>query len=92
MENKGYRFAGLEYSRECWCASQLFSLSSKVADAECNLPCDGDESQVCGGNLRISVYDLEGDVDSVAAGGKSTRLVLELVLVVGGTVFARLLW
>lgn len=38
------------------------------------------------------VYDLEGDVDSVAAGGKSTRLVLELVLVVGGTVFARLLW
>ncbi|KAK3500848.1 WSC domain-containing protein [Neurospora crassa] len=94
MEKKGYRFAGLEYSRECWCASQLFSLSSKVADAECNLPCDGDESQVCGGSLRISVYDLEGDVDSVAAGGqsKSSRLVLELVLVVGGAVFARLLW
>ncbi|EAA34781.3 WSC-domain-containing protein [Neurospora crassa] len=94
LEKKGYRFAGLEYSRECWCASQLFSLSSKVADAECNLSCDGDASQVCGGSLRISVYDLEGDVDSVAAGGqsKSSRLVRELVLVVGGAVLARLLW
>lgn len=102
--------------RECWCASQIFSLSAKVADAECDLPCDGDESQICGGSLRISVcvflffrlgryksvlkrsveqvYDLQGDVDSVAAVGKSKsiRLVLELALVVGGAVFARLLW
>ncbi|KAL0465426.1 WSC domain-containing protein [Neurospora intermedia] len=94
MDKKGYRFAGLEYSRECWCASQIFSLSAKVADAECDLPCDGDESQICGGSLRISVYDLQGNVDSVAAVGKSKsiRLVLELALVVGGAVFARLLW
>lgn len=41
--------------RECWCATQLFSLSSKVADSDCELACDGDKSQICGGDLRISV-------------------------------------
>ncbi|KAK1782706.1 WSC domain-containing protein [Copromyces sp. CBS 386.78] len=61
---KGYRFSGLDYSRECWCATQLFSLSSKVPDAECNLACDGDKSQICGGDLKISIYDLNGVVSS----------------------------
>ncbi|KAK3354638.1 WSC domain-containing protein [Neurospora tetraspora] len=92
-EEKGYRFAGLEYSRECWCATQLFSLSSKVANTECNLACDGNKSQICGGDLRISVYDLHGVVNSVAADGQSTpRLALMLVvLVVGGGVVGGLL-
>ncbi|KAK3388862.1 WSC domain-containing protein [Sordaria brevicollis] len=63
MGGRGYRFAGVEYSRKCWCATQLSSLSAKVADTECNLPCDGDESQICGGDLKISVYDM----NSVAA-------------------------
>ncbi|KAK3904842.1 putative fungistatic metabolite [Staphylotrichum tortipilum] len=51
-----FKFAGLEYARECWCAQSISSLSQKVADGECNLPCEGNTTQACGGNLKITVY------------------------------------
>ncbi|KAK4205305.1 WSC domain-containing protein, partial [Triangularia verruculosa] len=51
-----YKFAGLEYSRECWCAQGLSGLSSKVDDKECDTPCDGNSTQACGGALRLTVY------------------------------------
>ncbi|KAM7189362.1 WSC domain containing protein, partial [Naviculisporaceae sp. PSN 640] len=51
----GYKFAGLEYAKECWCAQQLLSLSAKLDDAQCTLPCDGDKSQICGDALKLTV-------------------------------------
>ncbi|ORY65883.1 WSC domain-containing protein, partial [Pseudomassariella vexata] len=53
-----YRVAGLEYSRECWCADELSSLSVKLDDADCNTACDGDNTTACGGALRLSLYNL----------------------------------
>ncbi|KAK0733413.1 WSC domain-containing protein [Lasiosphaeria miniovina] len=50
-----YKFAGLEYARECWCASQLSSLSKQFPDSACNLTCEGDATQICGGSLKITV-------------------------------------
>lgn len=43
------------FDRECWCAQSLSSLSKKVDDSECNLPCEGNKNQVCGGNLKLTV-------------------------------------
>ncbi|KAL2161506.1 hypothetical protein VTH06DRAFT_8068 [Thermothelomyces fergusii] len=51
-----FRFAGLEYSRECWCGHTLSSLSVKLPDDECDLPCDGNATQACGGSLKLTVY------------------------------------
>ncbi|KAK4151956.1 WSC domain-containing protein [Chaetomidium leptoderma] len=51
-----FRFAGLEYARECWCAETLSSLSEKLPDSACDLPCEGNTTQACGGNLKLSVY------------------------------------
>ncbi|KAI0022263.1 WSC domain-containing protein [Xylariomycetidae sp. FL0641] len=53
-----YAFAGLEYSRECWCALTLSSLSARLPDAACDTPCDGDAATACGGALRLSLYNL----------------------------------
>ncbi|KAL1841288.1 hypothetical protein VTJ49DRAFT_7233 [Mycothermus thermophilus] len=53
-----FQFAGLEYARECWCATALSGLSVKLADEECDLPCEGNKSQACGGNLKLTVYTL----------------------------------
>ncbi|ROW01543.1 hypothetical protein VSDG_02119 [Cytospora chrysosperma] len=51
-----YRFVGLEYSRECWCADVLNGLSVKLDDSACALQCDGNAAQLCGGPLKLSVY------------------------------------
>lgn len=50
-----YTYAGLEYARECWCGQELSSLATKEAEAQCNLPCDGDNGTLCGGDLRLTV-------------------------------------
>ncbi|GAB1310911.1 WSC domain-containing protein [Madurella fahalii] len=51
-----FRYAGLEYARECWCAQSLSSLSEKLPDSACDLPCEGNTTQVCGGNMKLTVY------------------------------------
>ncbi|RYP09160.1 hypothetical protein DL764_001431 [Monosporascus ibericus] len=56
-----YQYAGLEYSRECWCANELNSLSAKLPDGQCNTTCDGDATMACGGALKLSVYQLVAD-------------------------------
>ncbi|ETS88012.1 hypothetical protein PFICI_01840 [Pestalotiopsis fici W106-1] len=53
-----YNYAGLEYSRECWCANKLSRLSVQLADAECNTPCDGNQTDACGGALKLSLYNI----------------------------------
>ncbi|KXX75893.1 putative fungistatic metabolite [Madurella mycetomatis] len=51
-----FQYAGLEYARECWCAQSLSSLSEKLPDSACDLPCEGNTTQACGGNMRLTVY------------------------------------
>ncbi|WZH39820.1 WSC domain-containing protein [Fusarium acuminatum] len=64
-----YQYAGLEWSRECWCSPYLSSLSTKLDDDECKNSCEGNSSQVCGGPLKLSVYELSkgGDTPDRAA-------------------------
>ncbi|TVY28973.1 putative fungistatic metabolite [Lachnellula hyalina] len=51
-----YAFAGLEYTKECYCSQLLSALSAKLPESSCNLPCAGNGSQVCGGSLALTVY------------------------------------
>ncbi|KAL8304189.1 hypothetical protein RB597_004539 [Gaeumannomyces tritici] len=53
---KPYKYAGLEFSRECWCGNRLSVLATKFDDSECNTACDGDQKSVCGGPMKLSVY------------------------------------
>ncbi|KAM7219302.1 WSC domain containing protein [Rhypophila decipiens] len=63
-----FRYAGLEFSKECWCAQQLSGISAKLDDEECDMPCDGDKSQVCGGALKLTVYIAGAAAPSLTAG------------------------
>lgn len=51
----GYKLAGMEYSRECFCGNSLRA-GSIEASSGCDMPCSGDPSQICGGSDRLSVY------------------------------------
>ncbi|KAL2154372.1 hypothetical protein VTH82DRAFT_3048 [Thermothelomyces myriococcoides] len=77
-----FQFAGLEYSRECWCGQTLSSLSAKLPDSECNLPCDGNTTQACGGSLKLTIYK---------AGAASVRALQPASLVVIGATLLALL-
>ncbi|KAH8910940.1 WSC-domain-containing protein [Coniochaeta sp. PMI_546] len=51
-----YKYAGLEFSRECWCSQHISGASVKLDDAACDTPCDGNATTICGGSLKLSVY------------------------------------
>ncbi|KAF8866392.1 WSC-domain-containing protein [Acephala macrosclerotiorum] len=55
-QSNSYSFAGLEYTRECYCAQLLSAISNKLPESSCNLPCIANDTQICGGNLALSVY------------------------------------
>lgn len=51
----GYQFAGLEYGVECWYGNNL-ALSSSLVDSGCDMPCAGDSTALCGGNIHMNLY------------------------------------
>ena len=57
--NETMQYAGLEYGRECWCGSYLSALSEPLNEiARCIYACDGNASEVCGGALALTLYNL----------------------------------
>lgn len=52
-----YGLAGIEYGGECYCGNGLQSYSA-VGFQGCDMPCSGNKTELCGGNNRLSVYNL----------------------------------
>jgi len=52
----GYRYAGMEFTYECFCGNELHEIP--VDPNECDHKCPGDESQDCGGAWRINIREI----------------------------------
>lgn len=51
----GYSMAGTEYGGQCFCGNELVG-SSALDASRCDMPCEGDAKETCGGGLALSVY------------------------------------
>ncbi|KAL5612355.1 hypothetical protein BROUX41_000113 [Berkeleyomyces rouxiae] len=88
-DGDSYRYAGLEYSRECWCSHFINSQSVLLDDSACDDPCDGASSVACGGGLKLTVYELQSSAASSRASPSLFGLGLNIgvgvsLAVVGG--------
>jgi hypothetical protein len=45
----------------------LSSLSSKLSENYCNMPCSGDAGSICGGRLTLTLYNLNNTVGKKGA-------------------------
>ncbi|XP_046549409.1 putative fungistatic metabolite [Haliotis rubra] len=54
----GYSFFGLSVGTECYCGNMIKSGFKKVPDNECNYPCAGDNTEMCGGPWRMTIYQV----------------------------------
>ncbi|KAK4034106.1 glyoxal oxidase N-terminus-domain-containing protein [Parachaetomium inaequale] len=55
----GYHAAGMEYGEECYCgdpANMATRGSTFRPETECNIPCVGNASAICGGLARLTTY------------------------------------
>ncbi|KAL8936038.1 MAG: hypothetical protein Q9216_005133 [Gyalolechia sp. 2 TL-2023] len=52
-----FKYAGIEYGRECWCGDTLASTSVPAsAESQCSKVCPGNTSQICGAGNRLTLY------------------------------------
>lgn len=58
-DKKGFSMAGTEYGGQCFCGNALVG-STELAEDKCNMACEGDEKEICGGQLALSVYKKAG--------------------------------
>ncbi|RYC54200.1 hypothetical protein CHU98_g12008 [Xylaria longipes] len=53
----GFPFAGTEYAGECYCGVVIGNGTDLATDAStCNMPCNGNPDEICGGPARLSLY------------------------------------
>ncbi|KAK6337153.1 hypothetical protein TWF718_009937 [Orbilia javanica] len=52
----GFKYAAVQYHNECFWGNVLKSSSVPAASGECDAACAGDNSQMCGGGNRLSLY------------------------------------
>jgi hypothetical protein len=83
-----YKYAGLEYSRECWCANRLSALSTLQDNAICNTECDGNKAEACGGSLKLSLYNLTTTDNGNGAGAMTRGSVAAMKLLMGSVLVA----
>lgn len=58
--SKGYRYAGTEFASQCFCGTTLSNGAGQANVQECNMLCNGDASQFCGGPSRLSIWNGSG--------------------------------
>ncbi|KAK8232248.1 hypothetical protein HDK90DRAFT_467432 [Phyllosticta capitalensis] len=53
-----YNLAGVEYAGECYCDNQLRNGGGPAPDgnANCNMACNGNSTQICGGPNRLTMF------------------------------------
>lgn len=69
-QSQGYQYAGLESWTECYCDSAIQSTGSVAPSTDCNLPCDHNHAEMCGGSWRLSVYYGVQSVSSSTTGSQ----------------------
>ncbi|KAF3037548.1 hypothetical protein E8E11_001641 [Didymella keratinophila] len=61
-QQAGYKYAGLEYGQECYCGNSLRCPSAPTVASACNMVCNGNATEVCGGPNAMNVYHLGNDL------------------------------
>lgn len=44
---------------ECWCGNEIAEATEKLQESDCDYKCMGDQSQICGGSWKMSLFSKE---------------------------------
>ncbi|CAG7848507.1 WSC domain-containing protein ARB_07867 {ECO:0000305} Flags: Precursor [Serendipita indica DSM 11827] len=56
-QSANFMYAGVEYGGECYCGNSIGG-SGPVTDGRCNMRCNGNNAQTCGGSNGLNIYKL----------------------------------
>ncbi|KAJ7498560.1 WSC domain-containing protein [Mycena latifolia] len=52
----GFNFAGVEFGSECYCDQALQDPATLSSPGNCNMPCSGNSTELCGAGNFVDVY------------------------------------
>ncbi|PSK46363.1 Kremen protein 1 [Elsinoe australis] len=90
-KGNNYQYCGIEYGRECWGGTYISSLSKKLDESNCSIGCGGNNTEICGGRLTLSLYNMSkesGSSGSSSSGGEKGAGVKEVAGAVGAVLLA----
>ncbi|KZF20208.1 WSC-domain-containing protein [Xylona heveae TC161] len=74
-----FDYFGVEYGRECYCGNSLSAGSVPATDNGCNMACNGNSAETCGGGSRLNLYERDTAVTTTSAAATATPVtVLEV--------------
>lgn len=70
----GYVLAGTEYAGECFCDNQFRNNGGPAPDGEvgCNMACNGNQTEMCGGSDRLTLFKFYTGGESTASSAAPT--------------------
>jgi len=60
LQPLSFNFAGTEFSAECYCDNAIENSAPSAPNTDCNLPCAGNNNELCGGSSRLNVFLFAG--------------------------------
>ncbi|KAF8329334.1 concanavalin A-like lectin/glucanase domain-containing protein [Cantharellus anzutake] len=66
-DSANFNFAGVQYGQECWCGNSLNKgavVGQSLNASQCDLACNGDASQKCGGCWALTLFQKSGSSSS----------------------------
>ena len=62
-QEDNFPLAGLEFATQCFCGTAILGTGAPVSDDEgCNMACQGNATELCGGANRLNVYNFTGTI------------------------------
>ncbi|KAF8418952.1 WSC-domain-containing protein [Tirmania nivea] len=55
-QSKSFKYAGTEYGGQCYCGNDI-SLGKPMPAANCNMACEGNPKEMCGGPGRLTLWE-----------------------------------
>ncbi|PBL02957.1 hypothetical protein ARMGADRAFT_1042537 [Armillaria gallica] len=79
----GFTMAATEYSYQCLCGNTLYhtgGAGSSTSSSDCNMSCQGDSTQQCGGSYRANLYTAPGTALSKREAAPTFRTLWGLLI------------
>jgi len=80
-----YKFYALEYGRECYCA-KYFDHHTGGGGGDCSRMCDGNHQQMCGGDVKASLYEMHRCSDTLDNAEDAVKELTTYMVYLGGMV------
>ncbi|KAF2192285.1 copper radical oxidase [Zopfia rhizophila CBS 207.26] len=86
-KSAGYVYAGTEYGGECYCGNSFANGGGPAPDgnAGCNMACNGNSQEICGGPDRLTVYQYaSGSATTVSIAAPTATIATSTTSAVSG--------